>query len=397
MSRLEEFKAAVQEFVDKVAAKFAGEDDLPDGAYRFAENAEVPIECARPGTFVSMEGQRVPFTAELLKGIASRFTLSEENPVHLKIGHKPIETDTPDYGRVTRLEFDEGKQRLVAYAKPEPELVRKNRAEGFRRCSMELVKKGDWMLDALSFLGARKPAIAGLAPIHLADGSKVYFASGEGTDPDPAEAENPDPETIEKRKDAEGLDKDSTLLLETEDEKKKRETQKMSEQDAAELATARGRIARFEKDALVTAKAREKAFLDENVKRIPMKARKAVEGRLSALFAAESLAETEQRLEFAAPDGKTVKETASEIVCAILLALPEQTDPGDEEDTAKNGADEPGANVKPFALGRNPRVQFAKSEMDEKILDLLTEMRKTKPETTYTQALEAYSEQEAAK
>lgn len=397
MSRLEELKAVAQEFVEKLVAKFSGsEEEIPDGAYQFAEGQEVAIECGRPGTFVPMGGKKVTLTAEDLKGIASRFQTSDEDPRHLKIGHVPIKTDTPDYGRVTRLVYDEAKGRLIAYAKPEPELVKKNRAEGFRRCSMELVKKaGDWTLDALSLLGAKKPAIDGLAAIQLADGSQLCFASPEGdgseADPDDLDAKKP----LSKEKEEGGLDNGSTLPREEEIEQEK---QKMSDQNAAELAAAKERIARFEKDAQITAKGREKAFLDEHVKRIPRTARKAVEGRLAALFASDALAEKEQRLEFAGADGKPVKETPSEMLTAILAALPEQTTEEEEEDTTKDkGADAPGSNVKPFALGRNPKVKFAESDRDQKVLSLLEEMRKSKPTTTYTQALEAFSEQELAK
>lgn len=132
-----------------------------------AAGAPTEVQIARSGVFTEMGGGSVALTPETLAGIAAGFSAGDE--VKLKIGHGPITTETPDYGDVTALHYDATKDRLFATIDPSEALVEKNRKERFRRVSMELARLGGkFVLQAVSFLGARKPAIGGLAPVMLA-------------------------------------------------------------------------------------------------------------------------------------------------------------------------------------------------------------------------------------
>ncbi|MDQ6892213.1 MAG: hypothetical protein M3167_05985 [Acidobacteriota bacterium] len=424
--RINEIRAFFEEVTAKLVARFAEEN--ADEVYRLEAGEEAAIECGRSGTFVEMGKQRVTFTPTELAQIAADFSTEEEHKV--KIGHKAIETDTPDYGDVQRLTYDEGRDRLIAHAVPTAITVRKNREEGFRRCSMELVKKGEkWAFEHLALLGARKPAISGLAPIALADGTQVYFASPEG-----AEAEEPAPDeahfglTAAQRKaiadeDFAGPDRsfpiDTQAHLDaaakligkaadpaavkakaiaiakrkgltlpeawdpedvadkgadeaTEEKKTKAKaaapgggldtpatlrgvTGKTEEKKtmATPEEKAAARLARFERDAKQGAKDRAKAFLAANVKRIPLKAVKAgIETMLSALFEQEALAEEVTSIKFE-EGGKEVEKTPSEIVVAILEALPEQVTTVETTETTADG----GADDKPKGVG--PELNLA--------------------------------------
>ncbi len=99
---------------------------------------------------------------------------------------------TLDYGRVLDVVYDAGRDRLLATIAPTPALVDRNRREGFRRVSMELAKKaGGWILNAVAFLAARRPAIDGLAAVALTAGAGTPTRRRSGLNPRIQFAESP--------------------------------------------------------------------------------------------------------------------------------------------------------------------------------------------------------------
>lgn len=315
---------------------FGKAEDLP--AVELAEGADAIVECGRPGKFQDMHGQTVTFTPENLTALAG--TLDPEDAL-CKIGHLPIETDTPDYGRVKGLAYDAAKERLLATIAPTPALVRKNREEGFRRVSMEITGKaleGPFGFKHLSFLAARKPGISGLAPLQLAaaEGEKVFaFADGTTVAVD-LEKEMPKP-----------LDTAANVNPESKEQEK---TTMADEKLTADLAAANAAVDkhRAEADRLREqlksgARTHVAAFLAEHSKRIPLTLRKAgLEEGLVALLAAEVSGEP-ITLHFAVADGdktKTVEQIASAFVFSMLAALPEQVSKNETTETAKDGVDD---------------------------------------------------------
>lgn len=166
MKTFREFAKSLQGLL----AQVPDDDETQTGAAIALEAGKpIQVETARSGTFVDMHGTRVVFTPEVLANMAAGFDPAEDHKV--KIGHKPIDTDTPDYGDVTALAYDEKRDRLLATIVPTEITVEKNRKEGFRRASLEARGKtaaGPWTFEHLALLGARRPGVDNLAPIALA-------------------------------------------------------------------------------------------------------------------------------------------------------------------------------------------------------------------------------------
>jgi hypothetical protein len=390
---------------------------------------ECRIECGRSGTFTDMHGKSLTLDGATMSGIAERF---DQDGYHkLKLGHVEIKSDSPDYGDVTRLEFDAARDRLVAFAVPTEITVEKNRKEGFKRASMELTGEtveGPWHFKHLSLLGARRPAIPGLAPIALAEqqGEHVFVFADGGDDeielyfrqfdakarkdaaksgaamPDgsfPIENEQDlknaiqaigrakDPEAakahIRKRAKALGL---TDLLpeswkgakpLDTSDnfDPETKETQ-MSDELKAKLEAQETENKRLRKQLADGARGRVKAFLAENVKRIPLKLKNAgLEDGLTEILAAEAGSSAPVSIEFSAPDkeGKAAKvsQTAGEFVMHLLANLPEQTTREETTETARNGAEDPQPNEDEKALfaGADPDSVEYHLAVQKEILD----------------------------
>jgi hypothetical protein len=149
----------------------------------------IEVECARPGEFNAKGGIRVRLTEEDLSRLASNLDPTTDHL--LKVGHKDVDTDTPDYGRVTGLRYDAGSKRLLASVVPTPAGVKKNREEGFRRVSMEIIRRaGRFVFEHLSLLAAHRPAIDGLAAVEFAaamstEGERIVLLGSAEEDPIP--------------------------------------------------------------------------------------------------------------------------------------------------------------------------------------------------------------------
>lgn len=332
MKTLREFAGSLKALL----AQVPDDDEGTETAIALEAGKPVSVECARSGVFVDMHGSRVVFTPEVLANMASSFDQAEEHKI--KIGHKPIDTDTPDYGDVTALAYDAKKDRLLATLVPTEITVEKNRKEGFRRASLEARGKtssGPWNFEHLALLGARRPGVDNLAPIALAK------AAGEGVAVfleacSEFELGTPDPRPEVLFSIQKPIDKSATVPSneDTEPEGKKTMDEK----------TLLAQADRLRKQVADGAADQAKAFIEANQKRIPLALRKAgVEAGLAALLAADALAETPIEIKFAVPDGekktREVTQTPSGFVKALLAALPEQTTRTEETEVSADGAD----------------------------------------------------------
>jgi len=282
--------------------------------FELAEGQVSKIEVGRPGKFRAKVGGTVELTPEKLSRIASGF---DPDGYHkLKLGHKEIDTDTPDMGDVVGLEWDATKERLFAAVRPTESLVEKNRKGEFRRISMELGGGDDLPLRHISFLGAHRPAISGLAPVHLAadapgeiflaaDGDEVLIlADGEEEKPAP-----PAPTEVLK---------DEPLASTQENEVDRSKETKMAE-EAVALAEEKDRNARLSARIKRAAEERVDAFLERHKDKIPMQLHKKGVKEVLTHFASKE-GDDGDSIKLALPGDTTPQERSEYALVTTLLA-----------------------------------------------------------------------------
>lgn len=303
------------------------------GSVAFATGEVKKVEIARPGTFNAKIGGKTELTPEMLAWTAANFDSARDHKI--KLGHKPIDTDTPDYGDITGLEFSPSRGRLLAHIKPTDSLVEKNRKGEFRQLSMELGRREDGNLEFnhLAFLGAHRPAISELEAVSLAEGLQpVFLAAG----PDDDEDADADTEPVEKPQ----AKPESQVAAAAAEEAH------MSEEIQAENKALKERLAEY-------AAADVNTFLasDAIVKRVPVGVMENVKRVLTMLATADADG-TSVAVMFAS-DGKETKATPYQAIRSILAAWPEKTSEIEKKELAKDGADTPIADPREFA-GADP-------------------------------------------
>jgi hypothetical protein len=389
-----------KEFVTKLEASAEGvepqavetaELKLEDAqVIALAAGVEADVEIARSGKFVDMNKNVVEVTPDLMKALAASVDLEAHEP-KLKLGHEPIKTDTPDFGSVLGLRYDDTIDRLMAKIRPTQALIKRVREGAFNSRSMEFSRdeKGGVKFLHLGFLGARRPAISGLTPVALSEpvageptvlctepeDAAEFFAFGlTAAQRDAVAAEDfagpnrtfpinsqahveaaasllhhaADPSAVKakiiaiaKRKGfslpatwstSKPIDKAASSKGE---QKVAASTPDEETQNMAQEAT----IERLRAQIKDGARDRVKAFLAANVKRIPLGVVKAgVEDGLVALMTAET--DSDATFSFKLSEGAERATTASEFVFAILAAFPEQITAAETTETAKAGAEE---------------------------------------------------------
>lgn len=291
------------------------------------------VEIARSGKFNAKIGGKTELTPEMLAWTADNFDSTRDHKI--KLGHKPIDTDTPDYGDITGLEFDRKRDRLLAHIKPTDSLVEKNRKGEFKRLSMELGRREDGNLEFnhLSFLGAHRPAISELADVSLAEGLQpVFLAAG----PDDDEDVDTEPKPTEKVE----TKPESVVAAAAAEEAH------MSEEIQAENKALKERLAEY-------AAADVNTFLasDAMVKVIPIGVLENVKRVLTALATADADG-TAGAVMFAG-DGKETKASPYQAMKTIFAAWPEKTSEVEKKELAKDGMETPIADPREFA-GADP-------------------------------------------
>lgn len=144
------------------------------------------IEVFRPGTHVTMGGERLTFSADDLRTLAASYD-RDAAPAPVVIGHPT--TDAPAFGWSHGFRFDEASQRLVAdVGEVVPAFAEAVRAGRYRKVSLAFFrptepanpKPGTWYPRHVGFLGAAAPAVTGLKTVSFAaaDVVTVEFAAG---------------------------------------------------------------------------------------------------------------------------------------------------------------------------------------------------------------------------
>jgi len=416
VKQLEEIFSAIKQLV---AGPETAEVSFGDQVVSFAEGVEAEVEVARSGKFVDMNRNTVEVTPDLMKALASSFDPATHEP-KLKLGHEPIKTDTPDFGSVTGLSYDETRDRLLAKIRPTMALVRRVREGAFNQRSMEfaLSPKGDAKFLHLGFLGARKPAISGLAPVALSEPVEpgVIVLS---TDPDeepeagvflfgisakqraaiadedfagpgksfPIDTQAhleaaahligkaADPEAVKekaiaiaKRKgftlpaawaaEESGVDKPGDReMSQALDENANKIKDEGNEGETSSMATE-AKIERMKTQLAEASRDRVKAFLAANNERLPMQIQKiATPDALVAMLAAEIELDEPKTIKFS-EGGEEKSFSASEFVFAILAAYPPQVTPVEQTEIAAKGAEETVVDLTKFAGASEESVAY---------------------------------------
>jgi hypothetical protein len=134
---------------------------------------KLQIEIFKPGTFTSVEGLTVSFTADDLAGVASSYDPASD-PAPAVIGHPKL--DDPAWGWAESLSI-EGDRLVATVGEVEPafaEAVAKGR---YKRISAQFYPKdhpanpkpGKFYLKHIGFLGAAPPAVKGLKPVSFSE------------------------------------------------------------------------------------------------------------------------------------------------------------------------------------------------------------------------------------
>ncbi len=292
------------------------------------------VEVARSGDFMDMNRRPVKLTPEGLTELASTFDAERDHKI--KLGHGRITSETPDYGDITGLQYDAQKDRLLASVKPTEALVEKNRKGAFRRVSMELgiPAEGKFSFEHLALLGAKRPAVSGLAPVALAEGDPVVvcaMAADDDTDPDASWMAQQREVAARLSEEAKEEIKQSATAAKEVD---------MSEEIQTENKALKTRLAAFAASDVTT-------FMgsDAMKKRIPVGVADKVSRILTALASFE-----------AEGNGATVKLSESETetplyeaIKAVLASWPEKLSEAETKEIAANGTEPPEVDMAQFA------------------------------------------------
>jgi hypothetical protein len=272
------------------------------------ENVSPWVCIARTGTFEDSQGRPHTFTEADLEAIRAGYD-PERSEAPLVFGH-PKDSD-PAYGWVSALKR-EGKKLFAQFAHVPEKVKSLVQDRRYRYVSMSLSPDKKRLLH-VGLLGAAAPAIDGLAPVSLsAGGITINFAAPDGEEQTTLEAsQERKMEELQRQIGAlneqiKALQKENGELKakltesaksKDEAEKGKKDAEEKSAKTAAEFAAFKGRIADD------TRKARVEALINSG-KLEPSK-------KDETLSFAAALAQVQQPMNFAMPDG-TIKEISAE-------------------------------------------------------------------------------------
>jgi hypothetical protein len=149
------------------------------GADMTTASATARIEVFRPGTFKSMEGIELTYTAADLKAMADGYDY-ETAPAPVVVGHPS--TDAPAFAWAESFDFDATTNRLYAtVSEINPAFAEEVKKGTYKKVSLQLFSPdqaanptpGTWYPKHIGFLGGAAPAVSGL--------KNVAFSSSEGS------------------------------------------------------------------------------------------------------------------------------------------------------------------------------------------------------------------------
>ncbi|MGV1939516.1 hypothetical protein ACQZ5D_03505 [Agrobacterium sp. 22-211-1] len=142
-------------------------------------SATARIEVFRPGTFKSMEGIELTYTAADLRAMADGYDY-ETAPAPVVVGHPS--TDAPAFAWAKSFDFDATTNRLYATVDEiNPAFAEEVKKGAYKKVSLQLFSPdqpanptpGTWYPKHIGFLGGAAPAVSGL--------KNIAFSSSEGS------------------------------------------------------------------------------------------------------------------------------------------------------------------------------------------------------------------------
>lgn len=308
------------------------------------------LEIFRPGTFVSIEGQRITFSAaDVAATVAAYDPAKHKAP--LVIGHPKM--DDPAYGHAVALSLSTNNVVLAEPANVEPAFADAVNDHRYDSISASFWSPdnprnpvpGVWYLRHIGFLGAVPPAVPGLKQPSFADAGDTDLITINFAD-------SQEPVMTPEEKAAlaaqqQKLKDDQASFADQQAEQQKRE---------AELAEREKAIAAKE------AKAREdeiSSFAEDLIK-----SGKLLPGEKAGIIALLGALPGDQTVSFADDAGKTVEQAGGEVLRGFLKNLPPRVSFAE-----LSAADETqGADSTSFAAPQGYMVDAGKTELHNKIL-----------------------------
>lgn len=143
------------------------------------------IEVFRPGTFTSMEGRSLTYSAADLKAMADAYDY-DTAPAPVVVGHPS--TDAPAFAWAKSFDFDATSGRLYAtVGEINPAFAEEVKKGSYKKVSLQLFAPeqpanptpGTWYPKHIGFLGGAAPAVSGLKNVAFSasEGSVTFAAS----------------------------------------------------------------------------------------------------------------------------------------------------------------------------------------------------------------------------
>lgn len=309
------------------------------------------LEIFRPGTFTSIEGQKITFSASDVAATVAAYDPAKHK-APLVIGHPKM--DDPAYGHAVALSLSTNNVVLAEPANVEPAFADAVNDHRYDSISASFWSPdnprnpvpGVWYLRHIGFLGAVPPAVPGLKQPSFADAGDTDLITINFADSQQEPVMTPEEKSALAAQ-QQKLKDDQASFADQQAEQKKRE---------AELAEREKAIAAKE------AKAREdeiSSFAEGLIKsgRLLPGEKNGIVGLLSAL-------PTDQAVSFADGDGKTVEQASADVLRNFLSNLPPRVDFA-EVSGAHNTDNTEHTN---FAAPQGYTVDAGKTELHNKIL-----------------------------
>ncbi|MCX2697066.1 hypothetical protein [Ochrobactrum chromiisoli] len=152
-----------------------------------AKSQTARIEVFRSGTFTSMQGAALNYSAADLKAVADNYDY-DTAPAPIVVGHPNI--DAPAYGWVKSFDYDASADRLFAnLIDINPEFAAEVKKGSYKKVSLSFFRPDNaanpvpdvWYPKHVGFLGGAAPAVTGLKNVQFgAEGDDAVFAADFG-------------------------------------------------------------------------------------------------------------------------------------------------------------------------------------------------------------------------